>query len=199
MEDRPRPAFSRWLSALWAAVDESRRFVVNVLFLALLAGLVWAALAGRPKVSRGAALVVRPQGTLVEQLSRRPADDLVAAALRGAPGRETLLRDLLDAVKAARDDKRIGAIFLDVTSMSGGGLTKVEELRAALTDFRKGGKKVIAYGETMLQGPFAVAVAADEVWLHPEGAVLLEGFGRWRTYYKDAIDRLGIDWHVFRV
>jgi len=199
MEEPKRSRRAGFLSGLWSAVDQSRRFVVNVLFVALVAGLVWAALAGRPKVPRGAALVVRPQGTLVEQLSRRPADDLVGAALLGDPGRETLLRDLLDAVKAARDDQRIGAIFLDVTSMSGGGLTKVEELRAALTDFRKGGKKVIAYGETMPQGPFAVAVAADEVWLHPEGAVLLEGFGRWRTYYKDAIDRLGIDWHVFRV
>ena len=199
MEEPKRSRRAGFLSGLWSAVDQSRRFVVNVLFVALVAGLVWAALAGRPKVPRGAALVVRPQGTLVEQLSRRPADDLVGAALLGDTGRETLLRDLLDAVKAARDDQRIGAIFLDVTSMSGGGLTKVEELRAALTDFRKGGKKVIAYGETMLQGPFAVAVAADEVWLHPEGAVLLEGFGRWRTYYKDAIDRLGIDWHVFRV
>jgi protease-4 len=142
---------------------------------------------------------VKPRGTLVEQLSRRSADDLVGAALLGDPGRQTLLKDLLDAVKAAKDDKRIGAIFLDVTSMTGGGLTKIEELRAALLDFKKSGKKVIAYGEGYLQGPFGVAAAADEVWLHPEGAVLFEGFGRWRTYYKDAIDRLGIDWHVFRV
>lgn len=199
METPRRSLPARVLSSLWRAVDETRRFAVNVLFLALLIGLVWAGIAGRPKVPKGAALVVKPRGTLVEQLSRRSADSAVEAAVLGEPGRQTLLRDLLDAVRAAKDDKRIGAVFLDVTGMTGGGLTKLEELRAALLDFRKSGKKVIAYGEQTLQGPYAVAAGADEVWLHPEGAILLEGFGRWRTYYKDAIDRLGIDWHVFRV
>ena len=199
MEEQKPSRRAGFFSGLWSAVDESRRFVVNVLFLALVVGLVWVAISGRPKVPKGAALVVKPQGILVEQLSRRSADSVIEAALLGDPGRQTLLKDLLDAVMAAKDDRRIGAIFLDVTSMTGGGLTKLEELRAALFDFRKSGKKVIAYGETTLQGPFAVAAAADEVWLNPEGAVLLDGFGRWRTYYKDTIDRLGIDWHVFRV
>jgi len=199
MEEQKRPRRAGFLSGLWTAVDQSRRLVVNVLFLALLVGLVWAAISGRPKVPKGAALVVKPQGTLVEQLSRRSTDNVLEAALLGDAGRQTLLADLLDAIKAAKDDKRIGAIFLDVTSMTGSGLTKIEDLRGALLDFRKSGKKVIAYGEVTLQGPFAVAAAADEVWIHPQGGVLLEGFGRWRTYYKDAIDRLGIDWHVFRV
>jgi len=199
MEEQKPVRRTGFLSSLWAAVDASRRFVVNVLFLALVVWLVWVAISGRPKVPKGAALVVKPQGTLVEQLSRRSADSVIEAALLGEPARQTLVKDLLDAVSAAKNDRRIGAIFLDVSQMTGGGLTKIEDLRAALLDFRKSGKKVIAYGETTLQGPFAVAAAADEVWLHPEGAVLLDGFGRWRTYYKDAIDRLGIDWHVFRV
>lgn len=199
MDDPKRSRVAGFLSGLGNAVDQSRRFVVNVIFLGLVIGLVWAAISGRPKVPTGAALVVKPRGTIVDQLSRRSADNVVEAALLGDPGRQTLLKDLLDAVNSAKDDKRIGAIFLDVSSMTGGGLTKLEELRAALTDFRNSGKKAIAYSDGYLQGPFGVAAAADEIWLHPEGAVLFEGFGRWRTYYKDAIDRLGIDWHVFRV
>ncbi len=199
MEDRKRSRVAGFLSGLWTAVDQSRRFVVNVFFLALVVWLVWTAIAGRPKVPKGAALVVRPQGLLVEQLSRRSAESALLEAIAGERGRETLLKDLLDAVQAAKDDKRIGAIYLDLTQMTGGGLTKIEDLRAALLDFRKSGKKVIAFADMYLQGPWGVAAAADEIWLHPEGAVLLDGFGRWRTYYKDAIDRLGIDWHVFRV
>ncbi|HQR47247.1 MAG TPA: signal peptide peptidase SppA, partial [Thermoanaerobaculia bacterium] len=139
METPRRSLPARVLSSLWRAVDETRRFAVNVLFLALLIGLVWAGIAGRPKVPKGAALVVKPRGTLVEQLSRRSADSAVEAAVLGEPGRQTLLRDLLDAVRAAKDDKRIGAVFLDVTGMTGGGLTKLEELRAALLDFGKSG------------------------------------------------------------
>src|SRR6516162_10065439 len=79
------------------------------------------------------------------------------------------------------------------------GITKLEDLRASLVEFRKSGKKVIAYSDEYQQGAYAVAAAADEVWLHPQGMVLLEGLGRWRTYYKEGIDKLGIDWHIFRV
>ena len=142
---------------------------------------------------------MKPTGDIVEQLSRRSFDNAIEGALVGERANETLLKDLIDAIKAAKEDKRIGAIFLDVTRMGGAGMTKLEDLRAALAEFRKSGKKVVAYGEICLQGPYALATAADEVFLHPEGGVLLYGFGRWRTYYKDGLDRLGVDVHVFRV
>ena len=49
------------------------------------------------------------------------------------------------------------------------------------------------------EGHPMVTAQADEVYLHPEGVVLLQGFGAWRNYYKDGLDRLGVDVHVFRV
>jgi protease-4 len=198
MENRPRSFPVRLLSGFWRGVDESRRFVVNVLFLALVVFLVGSAVTGGPKVPTGAALVVRPKGVLVEQLTGRNLRGFLEETAAEAR-QETLLKDQLDAIRAAKDDKRISSIFLDTSRMTGGGLTKLEDLRAALLDFRKSGKKVIAYSDAYLQGPYAVAAAADEVWLHPEGAVFFEGFGRWRTYYKEGLDRLGVDVHVFRV
>ena len=198
MENRPRSFPVRLLSGFWRGVDESRRFVVNILFLALVVALVVAAFSGKPKVPKGGALVVKPRGDIVEQLTARSVDDLLENALDEGR-RETLLRDLIDAIRAAKDDKRVSSIFLDVSEMGGAGMTKLGDLRAALLDFRKAGKKVVAYSDAYLQGPYLLAAAADEVWMHPEGGVLLEGFGRWRTYMKDGIDRLGVDWHVFRV
>ena len=198
MENRPRSFPVRLLSGFWRGVDESRRFVVNILFLALVVALVVAAFSGKPKVPKGGALVVKPRGDIVEQLTARSVDDLLENALDEGR-RETLLKDLIDAIQAAKDDKRVSSIFLDVSEMRGAGMTKLGDLRAALLDFRKAGKKVVAYSDAYLQGPYLLAAAADEVWMHPEGGVLLEGFGRWRTYMKDGIDRLGVDWHVFRV
>ncbi len=46
---------------------------------------------------------------------------------------------------------------------------------------------------------YYLAAQADEVLLNPDGMVLIEGFGRYRTYYREGIDRLGITWNVFRV
>lgn len=194
----PRPSL---LTRLFRAVDGLRRFLVNVLFFGLLAGLVIAGLSGRTKVPDGAALVLNPRGTIVEQLSRvDPVERLVAQGTgAGALASETLLKDLLDALRLAKDDARIRAVFLDTNAMAGAGLTKLRDLGAALAEFRKAGKKVIAYGDSYLQAPYYLAAQADEVYLHPEGMLLLEGYGRHRSYYKEGLDRFGIEMHVFRV
>ena len=195
-EDRPS-----LLVRLFRGLDGLRRFLVNVLFFGLLVGLAVAALSGRAKVPDGAALVVNPQGTIVEQLSGGdPVQRLVAeSAGVGSAAKETLLKDLTDAIRAAKDDERIKALYLDVDDMSGAGMTKLRDLRAAIADFKKSGKKVVAYADGMMQGQYYLAAQADEVYLHPQGMVLLEGFGRWRNYYKEGLDRYGIDVHVFRV
>jgi protease-4 len=196
MNDRPSVSVR-----LFRGLDALRRFLINVLFFGLLFGLAIAAWSGRPKVPDGAALVVKPQGTIVEQLSAGdPYEWLVADATGvGLVATETLLKDLLDAIRAAKDDKRIKAILLDLNDMSGAGLTKLRDLRAVLADFRKTGKKVVAYGDDYMQPQYYLAAQADEVYLHPEGAVVLHGVGRWRNFYKEGLDRLGVEVHVFRV
>src|SRR5262249_51581137 len=157
---------------------------VNLIFIAIpiaiIVGLLW----GGPKVPHGGALVVEPKGEIVEQLSSLSVSGLFDGATRDSY-QETLLKDLLDAIQAAKDDKRIGSIYLNLSKMRSTGMTKLEDLRAALVDFRKSGKKVIAYSDEYQQGAYALAAAADEVWLHPQGMVFLEGLGRWRTYYKE--------------
>lgn len=197
-DDRSRSLPRRVLSALARGIDQSRRLFVNVLFVGLVVGLVAAALASRPKVEKGAALVVAPKGDLVEQLSARSPQDL-AAGLAGGGGEQTLLRDVLDVLAAAKGDARISAVYLDLDEMGGAGLTVLQDAAAALQDFRKSGKKVIAAGDQFDMRRYYLAAHADEVLLNPDGMVLIEGFGRYRTYYRDAIDRLGISWNVFRV
>lgn len=189
------------IGRLGRLVDGLRRFLVNVLFLCLLVGILAALWSSRTKVPDGAALVVKPVGTIVEQLEAGdPIERLVAnSAGVGSAAKETLLKDLLDAIRAAKDDARIKAIYLDVDDMSGAGMTKLRDLRAALVEFRKSGKKVVAYGEQLVQSQYYLAAQADEVYLHPQGMVLLDGFGRWRNYYKEGLDRLGIEMHLFRV
>jgi protease-4 len=196
-DDRSPSLFTRLLRGL----DGLRRFLLNLVFFGLVAALAIAAWRGRPKVPDGAALVVKPQGTIVEQLSGGdPLQRLAAdSAGVGSMARETLLKDLLDAIRAAKDDARIKALYLDLNDLSGAGLTKLRDLRAAIAEFRKGGKKVVAYADSYLQPSYYLAAQADEVYLHPDGLLLLEGFGRWRNYYKEGLDRYGIEMHVFRV
>ncbi len=198
-DTRPRSLPRRVLSGLGRGLDQSRRVFVNVLFLAIVVGLLAAAIAGGPKVPKGAALVVAPKGNLVEQVATRSPQDLVAGLVGGSKAEETLLKDVLDALAAAKDDKRISSVYLDLDEMGGAGMTVLEDAAAALRDFRKSGKKVIAAGDAFDMRGYYLAAQADEVLLNPDGMVLIEGFGRYRTYYREGIDRLGITWNVFRV
>jgi protease-4 len=198
MDTPLRSRIARAAAALWRGLDATRRASLNLLLLALLVGLVVGLVSGGPSVKKGAALVVAPKGELVEQLTARTPRGLLSGGFADG-AEETLLKDLTDAIRAAKDDPRISSIFLELSELGPAGMTKLQDLRAAIADFRAGGKKVVAYADNYDQRGYAVAAAADEVWLSPQGGVLLEGLGRWRTYYKEGLDRLGVDVHVFRV
>ena len=190
----PRRAFS----ALGRGLNLARIVFLNFVFLSVVAGVVAALLAGGPKVEKGSALLLAPKGAIVEQLSSKSPGDLVGS-LAGGGGDEVLLKDVVDALAAAKTDERISSVYLDLDDMGGAGMTVLEDVAAALADFRKSGKKVVAAGDTFDQRRYYLAARADELLLHPEGMVLIEGLGRYRRYYRDAIDRLGVTWHVFRV
>ena len=191
-------ALLTFFSVAWRALDGLRKVLHLILLLVLFAVVIGALQSSIPIVPRHAALVLNPQGRIVEQLSGDPIERAVAdAAGEGEP--ETLLRDVLDAIEAAKDDKRIELMVLDVSEMSGGGLSKLQEIGAALRAFREAGKKVVAVGEYFDQGQYYLAAQADELYLDPLGFVFVDGFDYYRMFYKQALDKLAVDVNVFRV
>ena len=91
------------------------------------------------------------------------------------------------------------AVHLELSGLSRGGLSKLRRIGAALDDFKKSGKPVIASADYFSQAGYHLAAHANELYMHPEGILFLEGYGGYRSYYKEAIDTLRIDWNVFRV
>jgi protease IV len=189
----------RLLSGLWRALDGLRRFL-HLLLLLVLFGFVLGALRfSVPRVPDTAALVIAPQGQLVEQLSGDPLQRALAQA-RSEGRSETLLWDLIDSIRGAAKDRRIKVLVLDLDDFDGAsGLPTLQELAGAIREFRASGKKVIAYGTQMLRDQYYLAAQADEIYLDPLGFVLIDGYGRFRWYYKDLIDKLQVDINVFRV
>jgi len=185
-----------FFAGLWRGLDGLRKvlhlivlLLVFVLFIALLR-------AGAPRIPARAALLVQPEGQLVEQLSGDPLQRAVEQA-RGDGHVETLLWDLVDSIHVAAGDSRIQAIALDLEKFDGGTQPALEELAAALREFRASGKKVIAYGTELTQERYYLGAQADELYLDPMGFVLIDGYDRYRTYLKDALDKLGVDINVF--
>ncbi len=187
----------RFVHGLWRALDALRRFLHLLLLLAIF-GVVIGALRGAvPRVPNGAALLLRPSGTIVEQLSGEPFERALTQA-RGSGEPQTLLWDMVTAVRAAADDPRITLLVIDTDEMSGAGQVKLEELAAAIAQFKHAGKHVIAHASYLLQSQYYLAAQADEIDLDPLGFVLLDGYGRYRTFLKDALDKLGVDFHLVR-
>jgi protease-4 len=83
--------------------------------------------------------------------------------------------------------------------MSGGGQPTLAEFTAAIKDFRSSGKKVVAHATSFLQESYYVAAAADEIYLDPMGLVAIDGYERYRTYYKELLDKIGVEVNLFRV
>jgi protease-4 len=144
------------------------------------------------------ALLINPDGPLVEQLSGDPVDRAFAE-LQGAATSGQLVREVVAAIDTAADDARIDSIVLSLETLAGGGITKLQSVADALMRFRASGKKIYAYGDFYSQAQYFLAAHADEVYLHPSGGVVLDGYGRFRTYYREAIEKLQVDWNVFKV
>lgn len=190
--------FVRIFSATWHGADGLRKVLHLLLLLFIFIGVFGAIFGSAPVLPKQAALEIRPQGFLVEQYEGDPFDRAVQE-LVGDPPPQTVVQDIIDALDYARGDDRILAVHLDLSGLVGGGLSKLQRIGKAIDEFRNSGKPVIASGDVYSQAGYFLAVRADEVYLNPEGLIFLQGYGRFRTYYKDVIDKLRIDWNIFRV
>jgi protease-4 len=182
----------------WRALDSFRK-VLHLLLMLFFFAVLLSALPGTvPTVPRDAALTIQPFGFLVEELSGDPFDR-AQAELLGQAVAETRVQDIIDALDFAKTDDRITTVHLELSGLAGGGLSKLQRIADAMDAFRESGKPIIASAEFMAQQSYFLAAHADEVYMHPDGILFLAGYGSYRNYYKDALDKLRIDWNVFRV
>lgn len=188
----------RILKRAWSISNAIRVAVVNVLFILVVLGLVvWLCRSSGPSFADHNALVLAPKGTIVDQLSGGGPSP--SALLTGGPADETLLRDMVETIERAGEDDRIDVLVLDLSKLQSAGISKLQELGAALVAFRGNDKKIIATADSYSQAAYYLAAHADEIYMHQMGEVSIIGLGRYHTYYKDALDRFEVQWHIFRV
>ena len=188
----------RLFAFLWRALNGLRKVLHLLLLLLLFGGLLLAFRHPLPLVPSKAALVVRLQGRLVEQLTGSPFDRSLGF-MTGDHEPETLVRDVVVAIHEAASDDRIRLIVLDTEDLSGGGYTKLRAVADALQEFRKSGKKVYAYAHYASQEQYFLMAQADRAYLDPTGAVVITGLAAYGLYFHDALERLGVAVEVFKV
>lgn len=181
---------------LGAFLDGLRRFLVNAVFVLLLVALGFALFAKGPSLPEQFALDIQLRGLVVDQLS--PVDPL-AQLIDGDAVAETRLNDLITAIDRGASDDRVALLLLSLEELDHIGMSKASELAAAIERFKASGKPVLASAISYDQDSYLVASQADEVHLDSMGGVVIEGFGLYRNYFRSALEKLGINVHVFRV
>ena len=195
--------FKTLLLGTYNVLNTSRKIIINVIFFLLLI-LFIVAITSQDEVIEikdNSALVLNLYGHIVEQKHEiDPIDAFMEETVSDqSPDIEILLNNVIKVIEHAKEDDRISVLVLDLKNMSRTGLPILKEISRALTTFKESGKKVIANGYQYSQSQYYLASFADEIWLDPEGWLLLDGFGRYSLYYKTALEKLNVSQHIFRV
>lgn len=107
------------------------------------------------------------------------------------------LNTIIETLDKAAQDERIEGVFLEI-GMAGGAPSTLQDVRDAIVKFKESGKWVVAFSEGYGQSGYYLASAADEVYLYPEGSMELHGLETELMFYKNMLDRLGVEVQVIR-
>jgi len=190
---------TRFLLGIWHFIDGARKLVLNLVFLLILYFVILAFIdTGETLIIQpDTALVLQPYGDVVEQYSGTPLDFAMQQAAETSRT-ETRLRDLVEAVHRAAGDERIVRLVIDPTYLRRIGLASLQELEAAIADFKATGKPVVSLADNLGQSQYYLAALADEIWLNPKGMVWIDGFAAYRQFYREGLDKLEVEVNLFR-
>ncbi len=195
-----RGVLYRSVAALWRLVDGARRLVFNLIFVAIVVALALGWWKSRPVPMEDRTVLVLPlSGALVDQRAVPGRSEVLQRTVSGdVLGSQTVQGDVLRALDAAATDPRIAGVLLLPEDLASAGPANLYEIAAALQRVRARGKKVVAWAGQYDQRQYLLAAQADEVYLHPMGTLVVDGYGALRNYYRDAFDRLGVAANVIR-
>lgn len=190
----------RFLKGIWRVLSGISRAISVLLPLVFIAIFVTAFSMGLKEsapepLPEQAALLIAPAGSLVEDSA--PVDP-VAAFLNQDYNQPVLLHDLVRAIQWAASDDRITALILNLEDLAGPSTSQTLELSEAIAAFKAADKPVVAVGDFYSQAQYLLASQADEVLLHPEGGMFLEGFSVYRSYLRSFLEKVRVTMHVFR-
>jgi protease-4 len=202
MNDNPSIT-KRFFSSVWKVFNVTRLVMLNILFFILFFTFIGLLSSGDEaiEVPKKTALVLNLVGDIVEQ--KRNIDPmeafLIEATGQQEESPEILFSDIIDIIAKAKNDDRVSILVLQLQGLRGAGLSKLQQVAFAIEDFKSSGKQVIAIADQYSQDQYYLASTANDIWMNPKGFMLLEGYGRYRMYFKSALEKLAINQHIFRV
>ena len=142
------------------------------------------------------ALVINPMGPIVEQItgSNDPIDQF-----SGNLPRELYVGDLLEVLESAAIDERVQNVLLNLDNIDETGQAVLYDVGVALQKIKDADKTIIAVGDYYSRSGYYLASFADEIIMNKDGLISIDGFGRSRLFFKSFLDKIKVDFNVFRV
>jgi protease-4 len=185
-------------------INIMRLFIINVLFFAILAAIIFIVNLDRPPllVTNNSTLHLNFTGNIVEQTIQTDFAGEISKKMLSSnenKNNEYQIDQILNTINHAQQDPKISAILLDLDGLGGAAINHIADIGKALNDFKSTGKSVTAVADNYYQTQYLLASYADKVYLNPQGMVLLPGYSVYRLYFKEALDKLLITPHIFKV
>jgi protease-4 len=172
--------------------------IAGILLLFITIGIISAMVSVSDKPSQiqaNSVLFMKFDHQIVDRAKNNPLEGLDFGMFQGV--KTVGLNDILDCIRKAKTDDNIKGIYLNPMDIQAG-MATVEEIRAALKDFKTSGKFVYAYGEYLSQKAYYLVTVADSLILNPQGSVDFRGLGGERSFYKKALEKLGVEVQIVR-
>ena len=168
-------------------------FLVTGFFAIIsIVGMIASSDSSRP-VLNNSVLVLNLSGSIEEQ-----GQDDILGQIAGNQFKNIGLNDILDAIHKAKNNDKIKGIYIEAGALQTGYAT-LQEIRAALADFKTSKKWVVAYADSYSQGGYYVASVANQVWINPKGLIDWHGLGSQTMFLKDLFAKFGVRYQVMKV
>jgi len=180
--------------------------IVGIFITSILGVLIFFLLLGAAASSGEKATVLKPnsiyelnlEGSLVDRSEDNPFSNVLGKAFGSSSENSLGLDEVLKNIEKAKNDDNIVGIYLKGGSLSGG-IASVKEIRNALIDFKKSGKFIVAYADNYSQKMYYLVSVANKVLINPQGMLELKGLSTETMFYKNTLDKLGIEMQIVKV
>ena len=183
-----------FLSSLLATI--TGLVIMTVLVFLIFMGIIAASTSKDPvEVKENSLLVAKFNAQIMDRANEDPFALLFSGNFmyNEIMGLNQILKDL----EKAKTDDNIEGIFMRLGAVSAG-IATLGEIREAMLDFKESGKFIYAYSDAYTQKSYYLASVADSVFMTPEGMFLFNGMSAEVMFYKDALEKVGVEMQVIR-
>jgi protease-4 len=187
------------LEKFGAIISAIRVWTLNLITLAVLAYILFLVITVMRQMPdsvdpAGRVLILNPQGLVVDQAVYPRTLGLDAL---NDEAEQIQARELVELIRAAADDERLSGVLIDFSKTAFGGPTTALTIAGELARLRDAGKPVVAYSEALSTSSYLMAAQADEIYVHPAGAVNISGLGGYRSYVRELLEKLKVTIHDY--